>query len=162
MLNQAGREETFNFKVQYILKNVFHWLRNNWYFFFFKSIPTFHSLNIPLWVGMEWTNIVQEKEIILIKSLINKYLHTDFNILSALHFLAFLLSETSTATWTIQMQHRLQCAVLTKSGEDLCRQCRPLITICGRWQFTDDHSCSSHMLKNNCSCHKAFSAFYSC
>lgn len=35
---------------------------------------------------MEWTNIVQEKEIILIKSLINKYLHTDFNILSALHF----------------------------------------------------------------------------
>lgn len=69
-------------------------------------------------------------------------------------FLAFLLSKTPMAMWTIQTQHRLQCAILTKSGEDLCRQCRPLITICGRWQFTDDHSWSSHTLKNNCSGHR--------
>lgn len=45
-----------------------------------------HSLNIPLWLEMEWTNIVQEEEIILITSISNKYRHTDVNILSALHF----------------------------------------------------------------------------
>lgn len=44
-----------------------------------------HSLNTPLWLGMEWTNIVQE-EVILIASVSKKYSNTDVNILSALYF----------------------------------------------------------------------------
>lgn len=43
-----------------------------------------HSLNTHLWLGMEWTNIVQE-EVILIASVSRKYSNTDGNILSALH-----------------------------------------------------------------------------